>query len=233
LNPDLILTQELCDVCAVSYKTVMKAAKIYVADAHVLSLEPNTIDDILDNVLTVGELTNSNVTAEKVVASLQGRIERLREKTAAIENKSGVFILEWLEPPFAPGHWVPEQVEIAGGRPLLSEAGKRSVTTTFEAIFESNPEVMVLIPCGYYIEDILDQLKNTIFPSTWKDISAVKNNEIWAVDASSYFSRPAPRVIDGAEILAKILHPSIFGEPQPAEAVRVPWELIRFQDKDG
>jgi iron complex transport system substrate-binding protein len=229
LKPDLILTQELCDVCAVSYRTVLKAAKIYVADAQVLSLEPNTIDDILDNILTVGGLTNTKDTAEKVVGALRRRIDALRDQTAAIENKPGVLMVEWLEPPFAPGHWVPEQVEIAGGRPLLGEAGKRSVTTTYDAILESNPEVMVLIPCGYYITDILNQLENTEFPSNWRDIAAVRNHEVWAVDASSYFSRPAPRVIDGAEILAKILHPAIFGDPAPAEALRIPGGRLRFE----
>ena len=103
-------------------------------------------------------------------------------------------MLEWLEPPFAPGHWVPEQVEIAGGMALMGEAGKKSVATTYEQIIESQPDILVLIPCGYYTEDILRQLPNTTFPEAFKDIPAVQNGEIWALDATSYFSRPAPRV---------------------------------------
>ena len=135
--------------------------------------------------------------------------------------RPGVFMLEWLEPPFAPGHWVPEQVEIAGGIPLLGEAGKRSVTTTYDAILESDPDVLALIPCGYYKEDILRQLENTRFPSGWQEMRAVRDGRVWALDAASYFSRPGPRVVDGTEILARILHPGIFGAPDPSEAVSV------------
>ncbi len=236
LNPDLIITQELCDVCAVSYKTVEKAARMYVADAQVVSLEPNTINDIFDNIKLVGELTNTTEKAEEVVNNLQNRLDNIREKvrTASgsdrVKNLPRTFMLEWLEPPFSPGHWVPEQVEIAGGICLLGEAGEKSVTTTYQEIYESKPDVIVMIPCGYYTSDILRQLENTFFPSNWREIPAIANGEVWALDATSYFSRPAPRVVDGVEILAKIFHPQIFGEPTDAEAVRVPRDLIKFED---
>jgi iron complex transport system substrate-binding protein len=242
INPDLIITQELCDVCAVSYKTVEKAARIYVADARVVSLEPNTIADIFDNIRLIGELTKTTAKAGEVVKSLQNRLDNIRQRIAEAETnpksripnpKLKVFMLEWLEPPFSPGHWVPEQVAAAGGFSLLGEAGKKSVTTTYEAIFESKPDVLVMIPCGYYTSDILRQLENTFFPSDWHSIPAVKNGEVWALDATSYFSRPAPRVVDGAEILAKILHPQIFGAPNEREAVRVPRDLIKFEDKSA
>ena len=129
------------------------------------------------------------------------------------------------EPPFSPGHWVPQQVEIAGGIPLLGMEGERSVTTTYEAIAESNPDVMVLIPCGYYKEDTVRQLKNTRFPAAWRNITAIENDQVWALDATSYFSRPGPRVVDGVEILAKIFHPATFGEPAQSEAIRVSLEF--------
>lgn len=226
LKPDLIITQELCDVCAVSYKQVQNAARMYVADANVVSLEPNTIEDIFQNILTVGELAEARERAAEVVNKLRGRLNLLREKTAAVEARPGAFMLEWLEPPFAPGHWVPEQVEAAGGTSLLGGAGERSVTTTYGAILESNPEIIVLIPCGYYIKDTVRQLESTSFPAAWKEIAAVKNGDVWALDATSYFSRPGPRVVDGAEILARIFHPDIFGAPGENEAVRV---NIRFE----
>lgn len=231
LNPDLIITQELCEVCAVSYKTVEKAARIYAAGAQVVSLEPNTIEDIFENIKTVGEMTGTSAKAFEVVENLQNRLDKIKEKTEIIERRPKVFMLEWLEPPFAPGHWTPQQVETAGGNCLLGEAGKKSVTTTYEEIFESKPEIMVLIPCGYYAEDILRQLEFTNFPANWREIPAIKNNEVWALDATSYFSRPAPRVVDGAEILAKIFHSEIFGAPTDAEAVRVPRNLIKFADE--
>lgn len=233
LKPDLILTQELCEVCAVSYKTVQKAAKIFAADATVISLEPNTIEDIFDNIKTVGEMCGVSERAETVVADLQKRLDELCEKTKNIKNRPRVFMLEWLEPPFAPGHWVPEQVEIAGGECLLGEAGKKSVTTTYEKIVKTAPDVLVLIPCGYYAKDILRQLPNTIFPESFAEIPAIKNGEVWALDATSYFSRPAPRVVEGADILAKIVHPEIFGAPSEQEAIRVSRDLLKFKTKNS
>jgi iron complex transport system substrate-binding protein len=221
LKPDLIITQELCEVCAVSYKTVQKAAKMYVADATVISLEPNTIADIFENIKTVGALCEIPDRAEIVVADLQTRLDTLKQKTENLENRPRVFMLEWLEPPFAPGHWTPEQVEIAGGDCILGRAGEKSQTTAYDEIFNALPEIMVLIPCGYYIQDIVRQLEQTHFPPNWRKLPAVKNNQIWAMDASAYFSRPAPRVVDGAEILAKIFQPEIFGEPSEAEVIRV------------
>jgi iron complex transport system substrate-binding protein len=233
LNPDLIITQELCDVCAVSYKTVEKAARIYASGANVVSLEPNTIEDIFENIKTVGELTGTSAKAFEVVENLQNRLDVIRAKTKNLKTRPNVFMLEWLEPAFAPGHWTPEQVEIAGGDCLLGEAGKKSVTTTYEEIYESNPEILVLIPCGYYTKDILHQLEFTKFPANWLEVPAIKNDEVWALDATSYFSRPAPRVVDGAEILAKIFHPETFGAPNGAEAVRVPKNLIQFENDKG
>lgn len=232
LKPDLIVTQELCDVCAVSYKTVEKAAKMYVADATVVSLEPNTIADIFDNIKTVGNLCGVKEKAAQVVNDLQNRLdaiqEKIKDRKSKIRNPKS-FMLEWLEPPFAPGHWVPEQTQIAGGIALLGEAGKKSVTTDYEAIYDSQPDIMVLIPCGYYIADIQRQLKQTEFPANWRELPAARNNQIWAMDASAYFSRPAPRVVDGAEILSKIFHPEIFGEPSETEAVRA---KLNFADSD-
>ena len=220
LQPDLILTQELCDVCAVSYKTVEKAARMYVADAQVVSLEPNTIEEIFDNIRFVGELTETETKAAEVVENLQMRLDNLAQKTAEI-RKPRVLMLEWLEPFFAPGHWVLEQVKYAGGDFSFGNLGKPSTTTTIEEIAEYAPEIIVLIPCGYYIQDILRQVPSTNFPAGWFDLPAVKNGAVWAVDATSYFSRPAPRVVDGAEILAKILHPNLFGAPSEQEAVPV------------
>jgi iron complex transport system substrate-binding protein len=229
LKPDLIITQELCEVCAVSYKTVEKAARTYVADAQVVSLEPNTIGDIFDNIKFVGELCGAAEKAAEVVENLQNRLNNLRARISEAEaDRKSVFMLEWLEPPFAPGHWTPEQVEAAGGICLLGKAGEKSVTTTYEKIIESKPDVMVLAPCGYYAADILRQLPQTVFPKNFAEIPAIRNGEVWALDATAYFSRPAPRVVEGAEILAKILRPEIFGAPTASEAVRVAPDLMKF-----
>jgi iron complex transport system substrate-binding protein len=226
LDPDLVLTQELCDVCAVSYKTVERAARMFESDVRVVSLEPNTIAEIFDNIRTVGDLTGRQSEAGELLLDLNVRLDRIRERTDGV-NRPRTLMLEWLEPPFAPGHWVPEQVAIAGGDHGFGKAGQRSVTTNAEEINAYAPEVIVLIPCGYYKEDILRQLPNARLPEGWNDLPAVKADQVWATDATSYFSRPGPRVVDGAEILARILHPELFGPPGPAEAVRVPADLMK------
>jgi iron complex transport system substrate-binding protein len=141
-------------------------------------------------------------------------------------------MLEWLEPPFAPGHWVPEQVALAGGDHAFGKAGQRSVTTTAEEIRAYAPEIIVLIPCGYYKEDILRQLPKANLPEGWNELPAVRANQVWALDATSYFSRPGPRVVDGVEILAKILHPEVFGSPTSDEAVRVS-PIMECHPRDG
>lgn len=221
LKPDLILTQELCEVCAVSYKTVERAARMFDAEVKVVSLEPNTIADIFDNVRLVGQLTARTTEAEQLISHLNSRLDRIREATAQTDQRPRTLMLEWLEPPFAPGHWVPEQVAIAGGDQAFGKAGQRSVTTTAEEIRDYAPEVIVLIPCGFYKEDILRQLPSARLPEGWNDLPAVRRGEVWATDATSYFSRPGPRVVEGVEILARILHPEIFGSPNDKQAVRV------------
>jgi iron complex transport system substrate-binding protein len=188
---------------------------------RVVSLEPNTIADIFENIRMVGELTERKSEAERLVDDLNTRLELVKVQTARVANRPRTLMLEWLEPAFAPGHWVPEQVAYAGGDQGFGQAGRPSTTTTAEEIREYAPEVIVLIPCGYYIQDILRQLPSAKLPEGWDDLPAVKNGEVWATDATSYFSRPGPRVVDGVEILARILHPEIFGPPTEAQAVRV------------
>ncbi|HEV7860334.1 MAG TPA: cobalamin-binding protein [Pyrinomonadaceae bacterium] len=226
LEPDLILTQELCDVCAVSYRTVEQAARLFEMDVRVVSLEPNTMRDILANINTVGALTGRTEAAEELVQKLSARIDRVAAALADVQTRPRTLMLEWLEPPFAPGHWVPEQVAIAGGDHAFGRAGQPSLVTTAEEIRVYGPEIIVLIPCGYYKEDILRQLPQSNLPAGWQDLDAVRSGEVWAVDATSYFSRPGPRIVDGIEILARILHPEVFGAPTETEAVRVPLELM-------
>jgi iron complex transport system substrate-binding protein len=227
LRPDLILTQELCEVCAVSYKEVERAARMFETDVRVVSLEPNTIDDIFENIRTVGRLAGRTDKAEELVSHLRSRLERVAAALRSVPRRPRTLMLEWLEPAFAPGHWVPEQVMLAGGDHAFGRAGRPSVTTTAAEISSYAPEVVVLIPCGYYKEDILRQLPQARLPAGWDELPAVRAGRVWAVDATSYFSRPGPRVVEGAEILARILHPEIFGEPEESEAVRVPAGLMK------
>ena len=227
LEPDLVITQELCEVCAVSYKTVVQAARLIESDARVVSLEPNNIQDIFANIRTVGGLAGAEREADALVRDLTVQLDALAVLLTEVEARPRTLVLEWLEPPFAPGHWVPEQVAFAGGDASFGHAGGWSRETSYVEIRDYAPEVVVLAPCGYYKEDTLRALGHTLLPHAWGKLPAVWHDRVWAVDATSYFSRPGPRVVEGAEILLKIIHPDIFGEPDAAQAVRVPHALMR------
>ncbi|MFL6256469.1 MAG: cobalamin-binding protein [Pyrinomonadaceae bacterium] len=226
LKPDLVITQELCEVCAVSYKTVLRAARLIESDARVVSLEPNNIQDIFANIRTVGELAGAGTVADALVRDLTVQLDALAVLLTEVETRPRTLVLEWLEPPFAPGHWVPEQVAFAGGDAGFGNASGKSRTTTAEEIRDYAPEVVVLAPCGYYKEDTLRALERARLPRGWHELPAVRSGQVWAVDATSYFSRPGPRVVEGAEILLKVIHPNIFGEPDEAQAVRVPADMM-------
>jgi iron complex transport system substrate-binding protein len=226
LAPDVILTQELCDVCAISYRTVEQAARRLNADVTVVSLEPTTIADILANIVTVGEMTGRGDQADALVGCLRARLDALAASLSGVTSRPRTLVLEWLEPPFAPGHWVPQQVDVAGGDPGFGTAGGVSRTTTAEEISAYAPEAIVLAPCGFYAADTLRALPKARLPAGWLDLPAVRDGNVWALDATSYFSRPGPRVVDGAEILAGILHPAVVGPPEERHALRVPPELM-------
>jgi iron complex transport system substrate-binding protein len=230
LKPDLMITQELCEVCAVSYQTVLQAARTFESDARVLSLEPNTIGDIFANISTVGELTGRASEAEVLVNELTVQLDALAVLLTGVESRPRTLVLEWLEPPYAPGHWVPEQVAFAGGDARFGSAGGKSKRTTAEELQAYAPEVVVLAPCGYYKEDILRALGGARLPRGWHELPAVREGRVWAVDATSYFSRPGPRVVEGAEILLRVIHPEIFGEPDETQAVRVPSDLMLIEE---
>ncbi|MGH3918753.1 MAG: cobalamin-binding protein [Pseudonocardiaceae bacterium] len=221
LEPDLILTQELCTVCAVSYREVEQAARMFSTDVEVVSLEPNTITDVLANIRTVGRLTGTGARAEALIAELATRLDALNRALVDVRHRPRTLVLEWLEPPFAPGHWVPEQIAVAGGDHTFGNAGAASRTTTAEEIRAYAPEVIVLAPCGYYAEDTLRELPRARLPQGWHELPAVREGSVWAVDATSYFSRPGPRIVDGAEILAHIIHPQRFGAPDEHLAIRI------------
>ena len=230
LKPDLVITQELCEVCAVSYKTVLEAARLLEADARVVSLEPNTIQDIFATIRTVGGLTGREAEADALVSELTVRLDSLAVLLTQVEARPRTLVLEWLEPPFAPGHWVPEQVAFAGGDASFGAPGGKSRVTTAEEIEAYAPEVVVLAPCGYYKEDTLRALARARLPRGWHELPAVRQGRVWAVDATSYFSRPGPRVVDGAEILLRVIHSDVFGEPNEAEAVRVGADMMLVEE---
>jgi iron complex transport system substrate-binding protein len=213
-EPDLILTQELCNVCAVSYREVNDVARAIDADITVVSLEPTSIEGILNSITTVGAMTESEDAAIDVVESLRERLGAVGERVQARREAGGrsprVVALEWLDPPFAAGHWVPEQVRQAGGWEVLGAAGEPSRQSTWDAVTDVDPGMVLLMPCGFHLPETVEAWAGTRRPPGWADLTAVQRGQVFALDGSAYFSRPGPRVIDGIETLAEIFDPDAF-----------------------
>ena len=213
LAPDLILTQELCDVCAVAQPEVERAVRELGSNPRVLSLEPNTLGDVLDTIRVVGAATGREARAAELVAGLQDRIEATRERSAGLRERPRVFCLEWTDPPWVAGHWVPGMVQLAGGRDVLGRAGEPSTRIAWADVQAAAPEVVVLMPCGYDLERTLADRPVVEALPGWAVLPAVRAGHVYAVDGSSYFNRPGPRLVDGLELLAHLLHPEVFARP--------------------
>lgn len=206
LKPDLIVTQELCEVCAVSYSDVKRASRVLDGETQVVSLEPNTIGEMLDTILLVGEITGRQDLAARRVAELRVRLEAVRRKVHGT-TRPKVYAMEWLDPAYSGGHWVPEMVEIAGGREVLGRHAQKSARIAPDQVIAAQPEVIVLMPCGFSLERTVEEYRRTPMFDGWLDLPAVRNGELYAVNGSAYFNRSGPRLVDGVEILASILHP--------------------------
>ncbi len=197
LQPDLILTQELCDVCAVAYTEVNRVAASVSSRPRVISLEPNNLEQVLECILTVGSLTDALETAETYVASLR---QRLDAAASTAMRRPRVYCMEWLDPPMRAGHWIPEMVELAGGEESFANRDQPSTKTTWQEIEAYGPEVAVLMPCGFDLPRTLEEA-----PLVTQGLQKAGAEQIWAVNGSAYFSRPGPRLVEGVEILAHIL----------------------------
>jgi iron complex transport system substrate-binding protein len=213
-HPDLILTQELCRVCAVGYEEVNEVARRLDGEVTVLSLEPTSVEGIFNAIQTVGAMTEAEDAAIELVEALRERLHHVNEIVAGRRERGfvppRVAAIEWLDPPFAVGHWVPEQVRLAGGWELLGAEGGRSVPTTWDAVGEVDPEILVLMPCGFDLQRTVEEWERQPRPPGWADLRAVEAGRVFAVDGSAYFSRPGPRVIDGIELLAELIDPLAF-----------------------
>lgn len=206
LDPDLILTQELCEVCAPDFDGVRRAARLLEDEARVVSLEPEDLSEVLENIGLVGELTGREKRADRLVASLEERIRTVTKTVEEVDRRPSVVALEWLDPFYLGGHWVPGMVERAGGLPL-AEPRKPSRRVDFEEIRRFEPDVVVLMPCGFDRERTLRGYEALDFPDGWKRLPALRDGSVVAVHGSHYFNRPGPRLVEGLEILASVLHP--------------------------
>lgn len=220
LEPDLVLTQGLCDVCAVSLSVVGQAVDRLPRKPRVLSMNPTSLGEVLEAIIEVGDAVGRREEAREKVAVLKKRLARVREAVMGL-SRPRVGCIEWLDPLFSAGHWVPEMVRLAGGEELFAKAGEPSMRLSPEA-FEAAPEVVVLMPCGFDAARTLREAHVLTKLPGWDDLPAVKSGRVWAVDANSYFSRPAPRLVEGVEILARIFHPEAFPDaPEPEDAARL------------
>jgi iron complex transport system substrate-binding protein len=215
IKPELIVTQELCDVCAVSTSRLQKALHALSPQPQVLSLTPHNLGDVFRDIAAVGAATGKQQRARELVESLKERIARVQAKAKAESPK--VACLEWMNPLFNAGHWVPEMVELAGGIDRLGIRGEYSVRIEWQQLFDLDPDVIVSMPCGYNVEKAVQEYRKTTFPAGWQKITAVRNARVYAVHASAYFSRPGPRLVDGVEILYSLLHQD-YSLPLPAES---------------
>jgi iron complex transport system substrate-binding protein len=221
LDPDLVLTQDLCAVCAVDVSEVADALDHLGCEARVLTLDPQTLDDVLLDIQTVADVTGCHARGRECVASLRDRLGRV---AAAVDGRPRprVFVLEWTDPPFNAGHWLPDMVTAAGGEPVLARSGAYSEAVTWAAIVGAAPDVVVVAPCGYDLTGTLELVESPDLRAELAATPAGTAGRVWAVDASAYFVRPGPRLVDGVEILAGILHPDAWAPPAGDVAARLP-----------
>jgi iron complex transport system substrate-binding protein len=208
--PDVILTQGLCDVCAIDYDEVVRASESLAHKPKIVSLTPNCLTDVLDDVARVGEATGQSHRAERLVRELEQRISAVREQVARSSARPRVACLEWFDPIYAAGHWVPEMVELAGGQDVLGRKGEPSTKIDWNKVVEVAPHVIVLMPCGFDVSQTLRGAPALKQLEGWRDLPAVKAGKVFTANGHAFFSRPGPRLVDGLELLAHIIHPEIF-----------------------
>lgn len=204
LKPDLILTQEICDVCAVSREQAEETARQLYGTPKVVSLEPSTLAAVLENISFLGELSGRQSAAVAAVSRLNERMETVR--AAGGPEARRVAGLEWLQPPLVAGHWLPEMIEMAGGRDILGRAGEPSHPISWDDLREADPEVLLVAPCGFDLKRGLEEYRSIEFPFWWQRLPAVREGRVFAIDGNAYTSRPGPRLVDGLEIITTILN---------------------------
>jgi iron complex transport system substrate-binding protein len=225
LAPDLIVTQDLCHVCAASPEDLAAVLAQFDQRPEVLCLNPQDLGDVWRDILWVGEETARGPAAEALVKKIGERLAMLESQVEEISERPRVAFIEWLQPFYVGGHWVPEMIQRAGGEDVFSRARTPSFRIRVEDVIEAAPEVMFIAPCGYSAEQAREEYRAMTFPEPWGAIPAVRNNRVYALEANSYFSRPGPRLVTGVEALAKILHPEVSVSPE-AERAALPISAV-------
>jgi len=213
LSPDVIVTQTLCNVCAVAEQEVCAAAEELPGRPSVINLEPQTLHEVILSVRNVGSALGVGATADRVADGLEQRVRSVGRRSRMLRRPPRVALLEWLAPPFSSGHWNPELVRLAGGIEVLGREGQPSQTLSWEDVVEAAPDIVVVSCCGFDVERTLKDIELLSDNALWRQIPAVRSGRTYVVDGSQYFSRPGPRLVDSLEILAHIVHPMIHSFP--------------------
>jgi iron complex transport system substrate-binding protein len=218
--PDLILTQGLCEVCALDYNEVVKAADWLPHRPKIISLNPHSLNELLGDISRVGEATRRQSAAASLVADLRQRIEQVACREP--DNRPRVVCLEWFEPLYSAGHWAPEMVALAGGVDALGRQGEPSAKIEWRQVVEARPEVILLMPCGFDVSRTVKESTPLRALPGWNELPAVKSGNVFALNGNAYFSRPGPRLVNGLEILARIIHPdTVTWSLSPADATQL------------
>ena len=211
-NPDLIVTQDLCHVCAITPDEVQRASKVLQKKPETVMLSPKVLEDVFSDMRTVAAA--AGIDAEQIIVNLQSRVKRIAP-AAILRERPSAGCIEWLEPLWRTGHWVPEMVQLAGGHELFAEMGKPSRTLSWSELQEKNPDILILMPCGYNLSRAREDFLRVRNAYPWEQLRAFQNQNLFIVDANSYFSRSGPRLVDGLEMLAEIFHPEYFTNLAP------------------
>jgi iron complex transport system substrate-binding protein len=220
LAPDLIVTQDLCQVCAPSGNEVTKVLASLEPKPEILFLTPRSLGGIFDNIKSLGTAGGVAQKADALIASLRSRLDVVTRRARVAQSRPRVFCMEWLDPVYCSGHWMAQMVRIAGGEDALSRDGSDSVRIAWTEVIDWAPEILVIMPCGLHLEDSAKAAETLFARPGWSDMPAVRNGCVYAVDASSYFARPGPRVVEGTELLAHLFHPELFNWLGPRDAFR-------------
>ncbi|HEX6461162.1 MAG TPA: ABC transporter substrate-binding protein [Thermoleophilaceae bacterium] len=216
LEPDLIVTQAVCEVCAVSFDDVRAVAARLPSQPNVISLDPSTLGEVMGDIRTLAQATDSKDAGVDLVRELADRLDRVKLAVRGADRRPSVLALEWLDPPFIGGHWVPQMIELAGGDDSIGFPGERSREATWDELRASQPDVVVAMPCGHYAERAAHEVMQHR-----DEVARLGAGQVVAVDAAAYFSRPGPRLVDGVELLAHILHPELVDEPPKERLIDV------------
>lgn len=211
LKPDIIITQTVCEICAVSLNDVRKALEeIAEHDIEIVPLSPISLEDIWNDIRRVGEALGDGQQGRLLAIQLQKRMATIAERVEKIETRPTVATIEWIEPLMAGGNWMPDLVAMAGGNNLFGVSGKHSPEMSFNSLIKANPEIILVTPCGWGIDKTREEIKHLESQNGWNDLQAVKGNRVYLADGNQYFNRPGPRLVESLEILAEIIHPEHF-----------------------